>query len=146
MDKNTIRLFGSNKTDNWQTPAEIWTYLKVEFGAILFDPCPLKPGFDGLAVDWKPVTFVNPPYSQVKTWLIKAHQELKKGNCHTVIFLTFANTETVWFQDYILPFAEIRFLKGRVSFINEGKQAPAMRPSILIIFRSKKMVTLAQRE
>ena len=137
MDDNTIKLFGSRKTDHWATPPEIWEYLKLEFGRV-YDPCPINPIEDGLNINWKPITFVNPPYSKVKEWLLKAHKELKKGNSHTIIFLLYVNTDTVFFQDLILPYAEIRYIRGRVKFISlDGKKAPAMRPSALIIFKRK---------
>ncbi len=136
MDENTIKLFGSRKTDNWQTPPELYNELNKEFD-FDFDPCPLKPTFDGLNIDWKKRCYVNPPYSKIKEFLIKAHEEINKGNTDIVVFLTFSNTDTKWFHDYVYNQSEIRFLKGRLKFLNEdGKiQNSAMRPSMIIILR-----------
>lgn len=136
MDQNTIKLFGSKKTDNWQTPKDLMNEIYREFD-INFDPCPLNSTFDGLECDWNGNCYVNPPYSKVKEFLIKAHEELKNGNAKTIVFLTFANTDTAWFHDYVLDKAEIRFIRGRLRFIDENDvlQGSAMRPSILIIFK-----------
>jgi len=123
MDKNTIRLFGSNKTDNWQTPKDLYKKLDKEFN-FNFDPCPLNAKVDGLKIDWKGNIFVNPPYSQIKTWLEKAHEELNKGNAENIVFLTFANTDTKWFHDLVLDKAEIRFIKGRLKFNDSKDSAP----------------------
>ena len=142
MDENQIKLFSSKKSDNWQTPPEILDKLRQEFGE-LYDPCPLHPTEDGLLVDWKEITFVNPPYSQVKKWLKKCHEELKKGKCKVIIFLTFVNTDTSWFWNYVIEKAEIRFIKGRLKFLDEtglNKKNSAMRPSMLCIFRGAETV------
>lgn len=140
MDKNTIKLFGSKKTDNWQTPIELMESIYKEFN-INLDPCPLNSDFDGLKIDWIGNCYVNPPYSKVKEFLIKAHKELNNGNANTIVFLTFANTDTNWFHNYVYGKAEIRFIKGRLKFRNqEGEvQSSSMRPSILIIFRKEKV-------
>jgi len=138
MDKNTIKLFGSKKTDNWQTPKDFYDELNEEF-KFDFDPCPMNPKFDGLKIAWGKRNFINPPYSKIKQFLQKAKYELEiDSTVELCVFLTFANTDTSWFHDLVLKEkAEIRFIKGRLKFLNEeGKiQSSAMRPSILIIFR-----------
>lgn len=136
MDDNTIKLFMSKKTDNWQTPKDLYDKLNKEFN-FDFDPCPLNPTFDGLSIDWKKRNFVNPPYSKVKEFLVKALIELNKGNAEVCVFLTFANTDTVWFHDYIYNKAEIRFIKGRLKFLDEfgNIQNSAMRPSMIAILK-----------
>lgn len=46
-----------------------------------FDPCPINenPKINGLFIDWKDRTFVNPPFSNIEKWIIKAINENKKG-------------------------------------------------------------------
>ena len=95
MDENAIRLFGSKKTDNWQTPPELYAELDKEFN-FNFDPCPLNATVDALTIDWDKRCFVNPPYSKVKEFLIKAWEEIEKGNTDVAVFLTFSNTDTKW--------------------------------------------------
>ena len=137
MDKNTIDLFGSKKTDDWATPEWLYKQLDEEFHFTL-DPCPLNSQINGLEIDWPGNVFVNPPYSQVKKWFIKASHEIKQ-NSNIIVFLVFANTDTAWFHDYVLGKAEIRFLRGRVKFIGFSKNG-AMRPSIVCIFRRERAV------
>ena len=137
MDENTIKLFSSKKTDNWQTPKELYNELDREF-KFNFDPCPLNSTFDGLKCDWGKRCFVNPPYSKVKEFLIKAQSELYQGKSEVCVFLTFANTDTSWFHDYIYGIAEIRFLRGRIKFLDEkgNKRGSSMRPSMICIFKT----------
>jgi len=136
MNKKTIKLFSSKKTDNWQTPRGLFRDLNEEFN-FNFDPCPLNSIFDGLQVKWDKRCFINPPYSRIKDFLIKAHYEIQQGNTDIAVFLTFSNTDTAWFHDYIYPKAEIRFIRGRLKFLDQdGKiQNSAMRPSRIAILR-----------
>jgi phage N-6-adenine-methyltransferase len=136
LNDQQINLFRSRQTDDWATPSWLYDQLDTEFH-FDFDPCPLNPQFDGLKVPWFGSIFVNPPYSQVGKFLAKAHQELRAGRAHTVIFLVFANTDTQWFHQYVYHKAEIRFLKGRIKFVAPGKKNCAMRPSMLAIFKSR---------
>jgi hypothetical protein len=54
--------FSSARAD-WQTPKWLQQQLDSEF-RFDFDPCPHNPTFDGLAVEWGAVNFVNPPVWQ----------------------------------------------------------------------------------
>ena len=127
-----------SKTDKWQTPPELYNKLNSEFN-FNFDPCPIaweQGDPDGLAIEWGSSTFVNPPYSNVALWIKKSHEEWKKGK--NVVMLINAITDTKAFHDYIYGQADIRFLKGRVSFINPeepDKKQPSPKPSMLVIFR-----------
>lgn len=49
-----------------------------------------------------------------------------------------AVTDTIAFHQYIYNKAEIRFLKGRIKFINPAnpeKRAPNVKASMIVIFR-----------
>lgn len=74
----------------------------------LFDPCPEfydkktggrinKPGYDGLKEDWGKVSYVNPPYGQIKKWFPKAVEQQAKGN--TSIFLVPLRPFTAYFVE-----------------------------------------------
>lgn len=136
MNSQQIKLFSSKKTDHWQTPKWLYNELDQEFN-FDFDPCPLNSNFDGLKCDWGKSNFVNPPYSNVKGFLEKAHEQIEKGVANTVVFLTFANTDTKWFHDYVYNKAQLRFIKGRLKFLSANNETlnSAMRPSMLIIFK-----------
>lgn len=136
MNKQQIKLFSSRKTDNWQTPKWLYNDLNEEFN-FDFDPCPLKSPFNGLDCKWGKRNFINPPYSNVSGFLKKAHLEMKIGNADLCVFLTFANTDTRWFHDYCYHKAELRFIKGRLKFLDENglEKRDSMRPSMVMIFK-----------
>jgi phage N-6-adenine-methyltransferase len=128
-----------SKTDKWQTPKEVYDPLNTEF-KFNYDPCPItwKEGdADGLTTEWGTSTYCNPPYSNVKEWIAKAHQEWKKGK--TVVMLINAITDTVAFHKYIYNQAEVRFYKGRIKFINYADptvSAPNPKASMIVIFKA----------
>ena len=127
--------FEKSGNDYCLTPPEILDSIKEEFGWF-FDPCPKNPTFNGLQIEWGPVNFVNPPYSEIAKWAEKCEIEWKKGR--TVILLIPPRTCTRYFHDHIYGKAELRFIKGRVRFLNpetEEPMKPAPFPSMLCIFR-----------
>ena len=93
--------------------------------------------FDGLTIPWGKRNFVNPPYSKIKDFLKKAHYELGGGNAELCVFLTFSNTDTGWFHDYLYGKAELRFIRGRLKFMDAGGKVlnSAMRPSMIAILK-----------
>ena len=128
-----------SKTDKWATPPEVLTPLNAEFH-FNHDPCPItweQGDADGLTTEWGSSTFCNPPYSSVAKWIKKAHDEWKKGK--TVVMLINAITDTKAFHEYIYGKAELRFIKGRIKFIdpqNPTKKQPAPKPSMIVVFRA----------
>jgi len=69
-----INLFKSSRLD-YSTPKQVYQILDSEFD-FDFDPCPKKPRFDGLKIDWKERNFINPPYgSEITKWVDKALEE-----------------------------------------------------------------------
>lgn len=129
-----------SKTDKWATPPELYATLDAEFH-FNHDPCPItwKEGDpDGLAIEWGTSTFVNPPYSKVAKWIEKAHTEWKKGK--TIVMLINAITDTKAFHEFIYGQSEVRFLKGRVKFIDPtqpDKRQPSPKPSMVVVFVAK---------
>ena len=95
-----------------------------------FDPCPLNdnPEFDGLKINWKDKTYVNPPYSKPLPWVLKAIEENKKGN--RIVMLLRMDTSTKWFKELQEAGAKFLWINGRLRF-NTGK--PANFPSMLVI-------------
>ncbi len=141
--------------DDWETPQVMFNELNREFN---FDLDPASNEFNakceryfteedsGLLNEWiAEAVFVNPPYSEVDEWVKKCYYEWKTGNAKTVVMLVFAKTETKWFHKYILPHAEIRFIKGRVKFELRGiPKDPAPFGSMIVIWKDnqKKMKNL----
>ena len=122
----------SSHNPNYRTPDLFISELSKEF-PFNDDPCPLNPTptIDGLGRDWGTITFVNPPYSGVTPWIVKAIEESKKGKL--IVMLLRGDTSTKWFHDLVIPNAsDIRFVKGRLKFGDTGKPAPF--PSIIVVF------------
>lgn len=126
-----------SKSDNWITPKKLYDKLNEEF-KFDYDPCPINYKIDGLITDWGNSNFVNPPYSNIKEWAKKCRIEQQKGN--KSVLLIPARTDTNYFHKYILPYAKIRFIKGRLkfkSFDNKYKANSAPFASILCIYENK---------
>ena len=131
--------FEGHGYDLWQTPPTIIEELTGEFGE-MFHPCPANydGSFDGLEIEWGDVNFVNPPYSRMKEWVKKCHDEWRKGK--TVIMLIPPRTCTSYWHDYIEGNAHVRFIRGRIKFIDgrdpTAKPKGAPFPAVLCIFRA----------
>ena len=154
----------SSKSDEWETPKELFDKLNDEFGFTL-DPCCTEENAkcqkfytiaeDGLSKSWEnEVVFMNPPYGRsIGDWVKKAFCESQKGA--TVVCLIPARTDTSYWHDYIFGKAEIRFLRGRIKFQNrllssrrdDGsyKVTGAPFPSAIVIYRGKAHETVNDR-
>ena len=117
----------TKESDNRATPR--WL-LEVFEG--WFDPCPLNPNpiTDGLEIEWKDKTYVNPPYSKPLPWIEKAIEENKKGK--TIAMLLKVDTSTKWYAKLIEARAHIFWINGRLRFANNS---PANFPSMLVILQ-----------
>lgn len=130
-----------NSTDEWLTPPDLIAAL----GPFDLDPC--SPGDrrpwdtaaqhysiedDGLRQAWAGRVWLNPPYSDMRRWLIRL-AEHGRGTA-----LIFARTETALWHEHVWPKASgVLFMRGRLSFhyVN-GKRAKANSgaPSALIAY------------
>ena len=92
---------------------------------------------DGLKQDWKGETvFVNPPYSNINEWVKKCYKEGQKHNTFVALLIP-SRTDTKYWHEYCMKASEIRFLKGRISFLINGKKPKGSSNnycSALIIF------------
>lgn len=138
----------SSKTDQWETPADLFKKLNDEFHFTL-DPCADESNHkcekyftkeqNGLIQDWsQDVVFCNPPYGRnIGEWVKKAFESVSSHthtHTHTVVMLLPARTDTKWFHNYIYHKAEIRFIRGRLKFGGSKNSAPF--PSMVVVFRS----------
>jgi phage N-6-adenine-methyltransferase len=130
----------SSATDLWETPQDFFDKLNREF-SFETDVCAspqnakcekfFSPEQDGLKREWTGVCWCNPPYGrQIGKWVEKA----AKSDA-TVVMLLPARTDTKWFHDWILPYAEIRFVRGRLKFGGAENSAPF--PSVIAIYRRR---------
>jgi phage N-6-adenine-methyltransferase len=147
------RVHFSSENREWETPSSVFLPLKKEFNIVL-DTCATAENakcsafydkkYNGLKADWSIISselggacWMNPPYGRViEQWVQKAYNESLKGV--TTVALLPARTDTNWFHTYIHDKGfEIRFIKGRIKFVDADSSAPF--PSMIVIFKQKKV-------
>ena len=140
------RVLFSSKSDEWETPKEVFDSLDAEFGFTL-DPCATSENHkcdrlftkeqNGLVQNWGGCTvFCNPPYGRsIGQWVRKCYEESLKPDT-VVVMLIPARTDTSYFHDYIYHKAELRFIRGRLHF-NEAPQG-APFPSMVVVYNNSK--------
>lgn len=156
--KNKVHF--SSKSDEWETPPELFATLNKEFGFTLdaaaspanhkcklylsqqddalgqsWEAAALRDTPSGL-VEWPRASiWLNPPYSRhlQARFIRKARDEAAKFRGPLVCCLIPARPDTKVWQETIFPCAsEIRFISGRVRFV--GASAGAPFPSAVVIF------------
>jgi site-specific DNA-methyltransferase (adenine-specific) len=135
-------LMFSSATDQWPTPQAFFDLWAARF-AFDTDVCAdadnakcsrfFSVEDDGLEQSWAPaVCWMNPPYGrEIGKWVRKACEESLKGA--TVVCLLPARTDTAWWHDYVIPHAEVTFVRGRIKF--GGAKSGAPFPSAVAVFR-----------
>lgn len=105
------------ESDQYQTP----NWIKLLFEG-WFDPCPLNenPQINGLLIEWKNKTYVNPPYSNPLPWVVKAIEENKQNK--TIALLLKLDTTTKYFKLLMENNAHMIMINERVKF--NGKTPP----------------------
>ena len=143
---NTEVMF-SSKSDEWETPQELFDELNKEFRFTL-DPCANEQNHkcekyytretDGLSQCWKGENvFCNPPYGrEIGSWVKRCYLHSRVGEGIAVMLIP-ARTDTRWFHEFIYnkENVEVRFLKGRLKFGNVNNSAPF--PSMIVVFKGK---------
>lgn len=149
-------LFSSQNTE-WETPQWLYEAANREYGPFHLDAaaspdnakCQLyyTEREDGLSQLWLKRVWLNPPYNSqnIVKWLRKAWTEVSSGRTDLVCVLLPSRTSTRWFHRFVLPYAQIVFLSGRLRFLEYqreerlGKELPNSAPfdSILAIYRSR---------
>jgi phage N-6-adenine-methyltransferase len=134
MSAGSLQVKGmhSKDSDVRATPQKIFDDLNAEFRFDL-DPCATPenakcdlfytPDQDGLRNAWNGRVFCNPPYSEIRKWMVKGHEETTLGTAELVVFLVPSRTGTDWWHDYA-QHHEIRWLRGRIQFNDCGRNAP----------------------
>lgn len=150
-------LFRTGK-DDWETPRKLFEELDREFHFTL-DPCSnhenakcekhYTEAENGLAQNWAGETvFCNPPYSRQgkqDEWVKKCWEEAQKPGT-VVVALLAARTDTERFHEYILGRAEIRFIRGRLRFEQNGVPGgTATFPSMICIWHGPCGVSVGRK-
>jgi site-specific DNA-methyltransferase (adenine-specific) len=137
--------------DSWRTPPEFFKICDDEFefdlDAAASGENALTPNFisqeqDALVTPWEgDAVWCNPPYTLIGPFVKRAYEESERlGN--TVCILLPAYTDPKYWSDYVMKAHEVRFLKGRLSFLDEDgmKKTSARFPSVLVVFKKVKGV------
>lgn len=96
-----------SRRDGWCTPKWLTDLLPE----VDLDPCSNKRSTvraathytlerkeDGLRLPWYGDVFVNPPYSDILPWAMKAHHELRERNVQALGFLVNVDCSTKWWH------------------------------------------------
>ena len=96
--------------------------------------CPhyFPPEQDGLLQPWRGTCWMNPPYHQaeIPKWIRKAYEESQRGA--VVVALLPVRTGSAWYHEFVLPHAQVTFLRGRIKFA--GMTTNAMEDSMIAVF------------
>ena len=142
----------SSASEMWGTAQADFDAINRRWGPFTLDAaadetnhkCPAWLGYhedgfvNGLEARWSGRVFVNPPFNRKKKmyvgpWVEKALAE--RNNCEIIVMLIPAKTGTRHWQDIIFRYAhKIRFIRGRLKFVMEGKDNSAPFDSALVVF------------
>ena len=132
-------LFQSDKQD-WQTPPSVFEPLHREFGftidAAASSENALLPRYwneenDAIKQDWSGERiWCNPPYGRYQREFIRKAAEMQAD---VTVLLIPARPDTAAWHDWIFPYAEIRFIRGRIKFVGAKNSAPF--PSAIVVWR-----------
>lgn len=132
--------------DLWQTPPKLFEQLNKEFNfecdVAASESNSLCINFldeedNAISQPWFKSNWCNPPYSKILPWVQKARIEHEKGK--TIVMLVPADTSVKWFKEGYESCNEVRFISGRLSFINADTQKPVSgnnKGSVLFIWRA----------
>lgn len=147
----------------WETPPDFFTELDKEFGFTLDVCATKENAkcqnfytkeTNGLAQEWKGICWMNPPYGDaqkpcrsncnkkrcqvtghvreyvpgISDWMKKARE-----SAATVVCLVPSRTDNKWWHRYVMMADEIRFVRGRLTFV--GAPSSAKFASAVVIFR-----------
>ena len=132
--------------DNWRTPPELFNTLHAEFKFDLDAAASaentlcmsfLTEADNALITPWdNDVVWCNPPYTLIGPFVQRAYEQSRDLH-NTAVVLIPAYTDPKYWSDYVMNAHEVRFLKGRLSFLNEDgmKKTSARFPSVVVVFK-----------
>ena len=141
------------KSDDWSTPPTIMKVLDDEFHFTL-EVCAaadnralphvpylgLDNGKDALQCEWfegkSGVAYPNPPYSKLPQFIYTACVWSMVANSTVVMLIPVYTDTSVWHDCIKRDASEVRFLRGRLAFLMNGKkQTTARFPSAVVVFK-----------
>ncbi len=141
--------------DNWGTPHDFFEVVNREFNFDLDAAATaddtmcerfISPEQDALITPWDgQAVWCNPPYGTgsdgkaglLESFLARGCQQSQEQH-NTIVMLIPAYTDPKYWSKYVMQAHEVRFLKGRLKFVNNGNMGANMSarfPSVLVIFK-----------
>jgi phage N-6-adenine-methyltransferase len=132
-------------SNEWETPLDLFDTLNREFGFTL-DVCATslnakcKKYFtledDGLSQSWiNQIVWMNPPYTkEIGLWLKKAFETSQAGGT-VVCLIQGRSVDTKWWHNYVMKATEIRIIRDRLNFGQNGVFTRANFSSIVLVFK-----------
>jgi len=119
--------------DLFRTPHHIYRQLNSIYrldvdAACTTEDCKAKHGFfidqgiNGLEKSWSGLgVFCNPPFSQKKHWIKKAHDEVLFNNCPVCVMILPSNSlSSSFFHNYVFGKFHYEILNGRIAFLDKN--------------------------
>lgn len=142
----------SAKSDEWSTPDEVVEHFAKFVGPFTLDVCATEenakaPVFftaqeNGLAQDWVyyasgGAAWLNPPYSDIEPFVLKALTETARG-LPAVVCLLPSRTDRPWFHALLSQQhrCAFYFCRGRLRFGDATADAPF--PSVVVVIQPRK--------
>ncbi|MCY0990619.1 DNA N-6-adenine-methyltransferase [Nannocystis sp. ILAH1] len=117
----------STDSDRYFTPQELLDLVLAQWGAIDLDPCwdpesaviaektyDIRQQQDGLLLPWSGKVWLNPPYSNTSSWIVRAAQHAAAGG--EVLALVQASVGSSYWRSYVWPWASVCCLSPRPKF------------------------------
>lgn len=131
--------------DEWGTPVELYLLLNEEFRFDLDAAATaennkhtnyISPEQDALVTPWVGRNvWCNPPYSMMAEFVRRGYEQSREHH-NTVAMLIPAYTDPRYWWEYCTKAEELRFLKGRLAFLENGhKKTSARFPSVVVVFK-----------
>jgi site-specific DNA-methyltransferase (adenine-specific) len=142
--RSAFHTLSSSERQDWPTGRDFFASLHAEFeftvdaAASPENACLPRywtEGDEGLMQSWEGErVYMNPPYGrQLPRWVEKAWTEAPVAE--VIVALIPARTDTAYWHEYIFGQAEVRFLRGRLTFDGATNVAPF--PSAVIVWRPR---------
>ena len=136
------------RNDSYETPNWLFNKLNARFNFTVDaasteenKKCAIRLN-DGLADKWTGRVFCNPPFSQKKEWLEKAHKSIESEECDLCVMLLPTNSmsSTFW-HDFVFGKYHYEIINTRVQFIDPEtkKEATGADSGTTVIYFMKKI-------
>ena len=112
-----------------ETPACLYEELDAIFH-FTFDPAPVAPTQDGLAIEWGESNFINPPFSAIEPWVRRGAESGKQ-----CVFLLPLRSSSRYWRKWVWPYAQaMYFLTDAVQF--KGFRNPLSIPIVIVVMHA----------